>query len=97
MFTSGVLKYDFTTSASQAFGSNQVLVNGKWSIYTGDVNQDGIVDATDIGAIENDALTGVPGSVSGFPTDLTCDDFVDASDISFVENNTGVILIRPGL
>ena len=54
------------------------------------MNQDGIVDASDISAIEN--AVGISGYV---PTDLTGDDFVDASDISIVENNAGVLVRNP--
>ncbi len=62
----------------------------RFAIYSGDVNQDGIIDASDISAIEN--AVGTTGYVT---TDLTGDDFVDASDISIVENNTGALAITP--
>lgn len=84
--------YDFTLSASQAFGNNEKFVDGFYHIYSGDVNQDGIVDASDLSLIDNDALNMVMGYVS---TDLTGDYFVDASDLSIADNNVGAILIRP--
>ncbi|MBX7043539.1 MAG: fibronectin type III domain-containing protein [Ignavibacteria bacterium] len=83
-FSSGSLAYDFTSSASQAYGSNQVLVGSDYSIYTGDPNQDGTVDGADISLIDNDAFNFVSGYV---PTDLNGDDSVDGSDISFADNN----------
>jgi len=86
-FTSGSLTYNFTTSASQAFGSNMVQVDSsplKFGIYSGDVNQDGVVDATDAGAIDNDAFTFVSGYVN---TDLNGDSFVDATDGALCDNN----------
>ncbi|MEO6694737.1 MAG: sialidase family protein, partial [Ignavibacteria bacterium] len=41
------ITYDFTSSAGSAFGSNQKFVKNKWCIYSGDVNQDGIIDGAD--------------------------------------------------
>jgi len=78
------LTYDFTTAQSQAFGSNQVLKCGKACMYSGDVNQDGIVDGTDLSLIDNDAANFVQGYV---PTDLNCDGIVDGSDASIADNN----------
>ncbi|HRB00138.1 MAG TPA: hypothetical protein PK294_06855 [Ignavibacteria bacterium] len=84
VFTAGSLTYDFTTAASQAFGNNQVLVSGEYSIYTGDVNQDEVVDVTDLGLIDNDASNFVTGYVV---TDLNYDNVVDVTDASFADNN----------
>ena len=84
MFSGGVLNYDFTSSASQAFGNNQVLVGSDYSIYTGDVQQDNIVDGTDGALIDNDASNFVTGYVV---TDLNCDEIVDGSDAVYADNN----------
>ena len=46
-FTAGNLFYDFTTAQNKAYGNNLKLVNGKWCIYSGDVNQDGFIDIND--------------------------------------------------
>ncbi|MEO6693889.1 MAG: hypothetical protein ABIY50_06090 [Ignavibacteria bacterium] len=94
VFTGGVLNYNFTTAASQAFGNNMVNVGGKWSNYTGDVTQDGIVDGADGALIDNDASNFVTGYV---PTDLNCDSIVDGSDAAFADNNASnfVAVARP--
>lgn len=88
IITRGVLKnYDFSSAASQSFGNNMVRVNSsplRYAIFSGDVNQDGTIDAADLSEIENDASNSVSGYV---PADLTGDDFVDAGDLSIVENN----------
>jgi len=84
VFTAGVLNYDFTTAATQAFGNNMVNVGGEWSFYSGDVNQDGIVDGGDAAMIDNDAFNFVTGYVA---TDLNCDDVVDGTDAAFADNN----------
>lgn len=86
-FFSGSAFYDFTPSAALAFGSNMIMVDlipVKFAIYSGDVNKDGTVDATDLSSIDNDAFNFVSGYVV---TDLTGDGFVDATDYSIADNN----------
>lgn len=82
---SDTLNYDFTTSTSQTFGSNSVVINGKASSYTGDVNGDGVVDVSDVSAIDNDANNFVSGPY--VITDLNWDGVVDVSDAGFADNN----------
>ncbi|HMS65789.1 MAG TPA: CHRD domain-containing protein [Ignavibacteria bacterium] len=92
--------YEFIYDITKAFGDNMIQVytaldNGipnYYGIYSGDLDQDGIIDASDLGAVENDALNNVSGYVN---TDVTGDDFVDAGDLSIVENNIGVSPITP--
>lgn len=79
--------YDFTSSASQAFGNNLAQVDNsplKFAMYSGDVNQDGVIDITDIGMVENDASLFLTGNVV---TDLNGDRIVDLSDITYADNN----------
>jgi hypothetical protein len=89
MFTAGSLTYDFTTSASQAYEDNQVLVGSNYSVYTGDVNQDGIVDLTDIVAISNDANAFVTGYAV---SDLNCNEIVDLADLLYAFNNSSLFV-----
>jgi hypothetical protein len=56
----------------------------KYAVYSGDTNQDGTVDATDVSAIDNDASNFVGGYVV---TDLTGDNFVDGTDFAIADNN----------
>ncbi|MBV6477708.1 MAG: hypothetical protein HGGPFJEG_00452 [Ignavibacteria bacterium] len=76
--------YDFTTSISKAFGNNLVLRGTKYCIFSGDINQDGFIDASDVSIIENDVYNFVTGYVN---SDLNGDGFVDGSDYAFVDNN----------
>ena len=94
MFTGSVLNYDLTTSASQAYGNNQKLVGSKYSVYTGDVNQEGSVDLTDIVAIYNDAGIFASGYIN---TDLNYDNLADLTDIILAYNNSSmfVAVVRP--
>lgn len=94
VFTAGALSYDMTTSASQAYGNNQILVGSKYSVYTGDVDQSGNVDLTDIVGIYNDANLFVTGYAV---TDLNCNSIVDLTDLLFAYNNSSnfVSIQRP--
>ncbi len=83
-FTSNSLTYNFTTSSAQAYGNNMQLLGTRWTAFSGDVNQDGVVDGTDAGLIDNDAFNFGSGYIS---TDLNYDDIVDATDASLADNN----------
>jgi len=81
----GTINYDFTTGLNKAFGDNMKIVNGKAAFFTGDINQDGIVDASDLSAVDNHAYN---SSVGPYVTeDLNWDEFVDATDLALCENN----------
>lgn len=82
-----ITNYDFTVSAGQAYGNNLVLADGsplRYAMFGGDVNQDGIVDANDAGAADNDIYNVITGYVI---TDVTGDGFVDGSDGLLIDNN----------
>jgi len=86
-FSSNFLSYNFSSAASQAFGNNMKQIDVspvRFGIYSGDANQDGTIDLSDMSLIDNDAY----GFVSGYvKTDLTGDDFVDLDDLSIADNN----------
>lgn len=97
VFLSGLMSYDFSTDANKAYGNNLSLVDNspvRFAMFSGDVNQDGTVDATDLSLVDNDAVIFVTGYVS---TDLNGDNFVDATDFSIADNNASnfVGVIRP--
>ncbi|MBK9331634.1 MAG: hypothetical protein IPM96_04315 [Ignavibacteria bacterium] len=52
--------------------------------YSGDVNQDGTVDVTDNGLIDNDAGNFLSGYIA---TDLNGDEITDVSDAAISDNN----------
>lgn len=89
-----VLSYDFTDSITKAFGSNMIQKGTKFCIYSGDVNQDGIIDASDLSSVDNDVFNSVSGYIN---TDVNGDNFVDATDLSITDNNAfnSVSIIRP--
>ena len=83
-FSSYALSYDFTTSQNKAYGSNLVQKGIKWCIYNGDINHDGLVDLSDIIAIDNDNAKYVTGYVN---TDVNGDVIIDLSDLIIDDNN----------
>lgn len=86
--------FEFTTS-SKAFGNNMLNDgNGKYLIYSGDINQDGSIDFNDYQFLDIDASNGALGY---FVTDLNSDASVDFNDYPFLDVNSsnGIISIRP--
>jgi hypothetical protein len=84
---SGTTNYDFSTAASQAYGSNQVqIAPGLFGMYSGDLGplQDEFIDILDQGVIDNDIFNFASGYVV---SDLNGDGFVDIVDQSIVDNN----------
>ena len=81
------LSYDFTSDSTSAFGSNMKRVDWspiKYGIYSGDVNQNGSIDGSDVGLVEYDAANFIEGYTT---TDLTGNNFVDGVDQLIAENN----------
>jgi hypothetical protein len=76
--------FNFTISQSQAYGNNLVLKGTKYCVYSGDVNQDEVIDGGDLANIDNDASTFTKGYVV---TDVNGDLVVDGSDLSIDDNN----------
>lgn len=96
-FTSDTTSYNFTNAITKAFGSNMKQVNSspvRFAFFSGDVNRDETIDATDISIIDNDALFFLSGYVD---SDITGDGFVDGTDFSIADNNATnfVSVIRP--
>lgn len=86
----GPFNYDFTTSASQAYGNNQKSMTGGWvAVYSGDALQDGIVDASDMSLVDNASTLLTTGYVT---EDLNGDGIVDGTDMLLVDNNATIII-----
>lgn len=82
----GTINYNFTTSASQAYGSNLQLVDTKYCLFSGDVNQDGAVNLDDVLSAYNDANNFLTGYLN---TDVNGDMITELSDVLIVYNNSG--------
>ncbi|MBK9540851.1 MAG: hypothetical protein IPO49_00880 [Bacteroidetes bacterium] len=95
LFSSSSITYDFSTAASKAYGSNEILhTSGKYAIRSGDVNQDGTIESSDYSSIENSSQFFASGYL---PADVTGDNLVESSDYSLIENNSQLFLfsVRP--
>ena len=78
--------YNFTTSANKAYGDNMIEMEpGVWSFYSGDINQDGFIEASDFPLLNNDNDAFAEGYLS---TDINGDGFVEASDYPILNNNS---------
>ena len=80
------IMYDFSTSASKAYGNNEKSVQGTYVIYGGDENQDGLVDSSDMIDLDNAASSFTVGYLV---TDINGDGLVDSSDMILIDNNAG--------
>ena len=79
----------------EAFGNNLIEVEPKlWAIYTGDMNQDGIIDNDDFSIWEADANNFISGYSS---TDLNGTGNVENGDFSLWELNANefVGVVKP--
>ena len=83
-FSNYTLTYDFTTDSAKAYGNNLTKIGNKWCIYSGDVNQDGVVDLSDVSLVDTDNLNFQTGYLL---TDVNGDQLIDLSDLSIVDSN----------
>ncbi|MDQ3021720.1 MAG: hypothetical protein M3R36_14285 [Bacteroidota bacterium] len=93
-FYNDTLSYNFSASASQAYGNNLKLKGDEYCIYSGDVDQNGLIELEDESLVENDAFDFVSGYTS---TDLNGDGIADIADIAIVSNNAPhfITVMRP--
>ncbi len=84
-FSGNSISYDFKSSSSQAYGNNMVQIGITWCLYSGDVNQNGMIDLTDLILIYNDVSNFSSGYLG---TDLNGDAYTDLADLLFAFNNS---------
>ncbi|MGV1050481.1 MAG: BACON domain-containing protein, partial [Solirubrobacterales bacterium] len=84
-FSGSTISYAFDNS-TKAYGNNMLLmIDGRWVIYCGDVNQDGLVDAGDMAPVDNLSAQAAAGYVV---EDANGDGLVDAGDMAILDNNS---------
>jgi hypothetical protein len=94
-FNTSIINYDFTTAASQAFGDNQKELGlGVYALFVGDVNQDEVIDLSDLVAMDYDLTN---GTVDYVVYDLNGDGVVDLSDLVAIDVNltNGIVALYP--
>jgi len=90
-FTRGTtLSYDFTNSNAKAYGNNLKLKGGRYCLYSGDVNQTGVINSTDRTLIRSNV-----GQTGYIKYDLDGNGVVNSADRTIVRNNTGIARQRP--
>lgn len=83
-FIPSEVSYAFNLPA-KAYGGNLMLSDGFYIIFSGDVNQDGVIDTADLTLADND----LSGYVSGYlATDVNCDGIIDTADMTIIDNNS---------
>mgnify|MGYP002078534464 CR=1 FL=1 len=84
----GVVNYDFTDDNMKAFGNNIKQVDNspvRFAIYSGDADQNGYIDLSDMVLILND----VNNFVTGYqPTDINGNNITDLQDLILSNNNS---------
>jgi hypothetical protein len=88
--TNGLAQYDFTKQINSAFGNNLKPLGSYFGHYSGDVNQDGMLDGLDMIQIGNQANI---FGVGYLPEDLNGDGSIDALDMILLDNNSGMSII----
>jgi len=87
-FASGIIQYDLTNNSNKAYGDNMLLMlDGKYVLYGGDVNQDDIVDSGDMMGVDNLSAASATGYL---PEDANGDGLVDSSDMMILDNNSSL-------
>jgi len=91
------INYDFTSMESSAYGNNLRHINSspdRYALYSGDADQNGLVNLNDLILINNDASQFVTGYVN---SDINGDGNSDLTDLIITFNNSRkfVSVIRP--
>lgn len=79
--------HKFVSSQSSAYGNNQIKIDTsplRFGLYSGDVNQDGVIDIADGSLIDNDGFNFASGYIS---SDVNGDNITDLSDGVYADNN----------
>ncbi|HPI54021.1 MAG TPA: cellulase family glycosylhydrolase [Chitinophagaceae bacterium] len=88
--------YDFSTQATKAYGNNQAFfAPNVFALYTGDLNQDGFIDAFDFPLFDQESFLNTNGIYTA--TDMNGDGFVDSFDFPILDENMalGISSVHP--
>lgn len=86
--------YDFSNSISKAYSNStntpmKVISTGKCALYSGDVNQDGLINALDMSKVE---ISSKNIGFGYFNDDVNGDGVVDILDLQIIDNNKKLFL-----
>ncbi|HMS34115.1 MAG TPA: S8 family serine peptidase [Ignavibacteria bacterium] len=93
-FGSVALTYNFTSDSAKAYGNNLKKIGSRWTIFSGDVLSNGVIELSDVIQIYNDASNFETGYII---SDVNGDNAVDLDDILTSFNNSAnfVSISRP--
>lgn len=84
-FSSGdTLDLDFSADSSTTYNGNLIKHGNRWTIFAGDVNQDGWIDLTDCVLIDDASYNFDEGYM---PADINGDGYADFTDLTVCDNN----------
>jgi hypothetical protein len=82
-FAGTTINQSFTVA--NVYGGNLgLMIDGRYAIYAGDVNQDGAIDSGDFTPVDNDASNYASGYLV---TDINGDGAIDSGDFTSIDNN----------
>ncbi|MEO8666308.1 MAG: hypothetical protein ABI462_12515 [Ignavibacteria bacterium] len=93
-FSSNFLAYNFSTAATKAYGNNLKLVDTspvRYAIFSGDPNQDGLVNLADLIKVFNDGTIFLTGYV---PSDINGNNVVNLADLVITQNNSSAFVMK---
>ncbi|HMQ69983.1 MAG TPA: integrin alpha, partial [Ignavibacteria bacterium] len=93
-FVNGSQTFDFTQTASSAYGNNELQVNSspvKFAVYGGDEDQNGLVDLNDVINVYNATTAFATGYIR---QDMNGDNIADLSDVLITYNNANAFVSR---
>ena len=95
LLNASTTSYDFTNAINKAYNNNLKNLNdGRFAIYSGDVDQDGTIDEEDYSLVENASQFFLAGY---YVFDVTGDGITESADYCFLENYflNNVVVARP--
>jgi hypothetical protein len=90
-FTGQAITQSFGAPADVYGGNLQLMVDNYYTIFAGDVNQDGTVDTGDMTFVDNDNRHYNTGYIA---SDINGDGLSDQDDLTIVDNNSSVYISR---
>jgi len=90
-FAAGTVNYSFYPAPGKAYGNNMAMLEpGVYGIYAGDVNQDDVVDSSDMGLVDNASNAFLTGYLAA---DVNGDGIIDSNDMGLVDNNANLFVM----
>lgn len=89
-FSTPSISYSFNHS-SKVYGQQLLIKDNHFMMYSGDVNQDGQIDTSDVASIDNQSANFTIGYTS---EDVNGDGVTDMADFTFADNNSMLFISK---